>query len=201
MDQNQDEPKSLLSNLRPHHVVEIYNPLVSSDKLKGDFTWQVARSVVQDDPAFRDPHIKNMNLRNDSHPTMKHVTQTITIPSGTSMNLPGDVAQVIVEHLVDEIMYRQGNKATISDPVQRHAIESKVIKNIDDLRDQLSSQNIEEQLEQQIRNLNKGDLPERTQDAEETPFPGLESASQPEAAPAPGTGVSFTPSQKAAAAK
>lgn len=208
MDGNQDEPKSLLNDLRPHHVVAVHNPLTtdSQNNLQGDFTWQVARSVVQDDPATRDPHISTMRLRNDSHPTMKHVTQKITIPSGKTMNLPGDVAKVVVEHLVDEMMYRRGQKNTIGDPVQRRECEELVVQNINDLRKQLSSQSIEEQLNQQIRDLNKEEASERTHDAaDEQAFPGLQPEQRAaETVPAGGavaTGNPVAPGQKATAVK
>lgn len=151
MDANSDEPQSLLVNLRQHHVVEVHNPL--SD----DFTWPVARSVVHLDPQDKDPHLDALRLRNDSHPTMKHVQQKITIPSGKNMKLPGDVAQVVVKHLVDEILSREGQKSNIGDPTLRRTKEEDVIQNTEDLVSRMSTQTVEEQLEQQIKDLNRED--------------------------------------------
>ncbi len=182
MEANQDEPKSLLSNLRGHHVVLVHNPLtdVPEKGLKGDFTWQTARSVIQLDERSRDPHIDKLGLRNDSHPTQKHVVRPITIPSGTSMRLPGDVAQVLVKHLVDEMMQREGQKQQMADPVLRREYEERVILNVNDLVHQLSTQTIEEQLDQQIADLNREE-------------PRNEQANTQ---PAPGTGEHFSPSQE-----
>ncbi len=201
MDPNQEDPKSLLTNLRQHHIVHVHNPLSE------DFTWSVARSVIHMDSRYRDQFIEKLNMRNDSHPTMNHVQQKITIPAGKSMKLPGDAAQVLVKHLVDEVIARGGQKNMQSDPVVRRTYEEQVILNINDLKTQLSSQSIEEQLEQQLKDLNqeepKGSIAHATT---ETSFPSLDSARQGDGSatipdPPPGTGVEFTPSPKTAAAK
>ncbi len=149
MDQNSGTTKSLLTNLRSHHVVKVFNPLSE------DFKWQVARSVSELDTRYVDQTIDKLNLRNDMHPTMKHVSQTVTLPQGKALNLPGDVAQVIVKHLVDEIMNRRGHKSTIGDPDLRREIEEDVILNTEDLRSQLSNLTLEDQLTKQIEDLNR----------------------------------------------
>jgi hypothetical protein len=172
MDQSNQNQTSLLTNLRSHHVVKVFNPL------SRDFTGQVARSVSEVDTRYVDKTIESLRLRNDSHPVMKHVTQTITLPQGKSMNLPGDVAQVIVYQLVNEIMGLRGHKATISDPDLRRGVEEEVILNTEDLRMQVSTLNIEDQLNKQIENLNRESISnERV--AENEPDTA-EVASQPE---------------------
>lgn len=161
MEQNQSDPVSLLANLRSHHIVKVFNPL------SRDFTWTVARSVSELDQRYADTHIAKMGLRNDMHPTVKHVTQSITLPQGKAMNLPGDVAQVIVKHLVDEIMNLRGNKATIGDPELRRGVEEEVIMNTEDLRSQLSTLNVEEQLNKQIEDLNRESISEAREETHE----------------------------------
>jgi hypothetical protein len=167
MDQNQEDPKSLLADLRNYHVVEAFNPLTE------DFTWQVARSVVTADPRYVDQTIKSMNMRNSDHPTMGHVYSKVTIPSGKTYKLPGDVAQVVVKHLVDEIMQREGHKQTLSDPTLRHEIEERIIKNTRDLRSQLSTQTMEDQLAQQLKDLNREEVAQEQSHVEEQPFAQL----------------------------
>jgi hypothetical protein len=172
MDQSQEEAKSLLVNLRQHHVVQVHNPL--SD----DFTWQVARSVVQYDQRYEDQTISALNMRNTSHPTMQHVTQKITIPAGSTMKLPGDVAQVVAKHLVDEIMNREGHKQTIGDPHLRKEVEERILLNINDLRSKISTQSIADQLDQQIRDLNQEETVAEEATTNEQAFPGIEASGE-----------------------
>lgn len=152
--------------------------------LSDDFTWQVARSVVHFDQRYEDKTISALNMRNDSHPTMNHVTQKITIPAGATMKLPGDVAQVLVKHLVDEIMNREGHKQTIGDPHRRREVEERILLNINDLRNKISTQSITEQLEQQIRDLNQEEAVAEEQTTDEQAFPDV----QPSGAAPKGSG-------------
>jgi hypothetical protein len=99
---------------------------------------------------------------------MKHVVQKITLPQAKAMNLPGDVAQVIVKHLVDDIMNLRGNKATIGDPELRRGEEEEVIMNTEDLRSQLSTLNVEEQLNKQIEDLNRDSISDVKEETHET---------------------------------
>lgn len=144
-----EEFKSVLPTLRDHHVVIVHNPLMV------DFTQQIARTVVQLDQDKIDPYIDKAGLRNDGHPTNKHVTQMVTIESGKTKKLPGSVAQVVVKHLIDAMMMTAGHKSTLSDPFLRGEYEKQIIINIDDLKSTLSTKSIEDQLNEQIDNLNK----------------------------------------------
>lgn len=161
MDQNQDEPKSLLTNLRSYHIVEVKNPLSK------DFTWPIARSVVEVDPRYVDQTMQQMKMRNPDHPTQKHVQSFVTIPAGATYRLPGDVAQVVVKHLVDEIIYQSGEKQTVGDPSRRRAVEESIITNTNDLRERLARPT-GDQLANQLADLN-AEQPEKKQD--EQPFP------------------------------
>lgn len=196
MDGNQDDPKSMLDGLRQHHIVHVFNPL------SADFTWYIARTTDHLDQKHRDPYVDNLNLRNQEHPTKGHFQQKITIAAGKSLKLPGDVAKVYVKHLIDEIIAKQGKRNISGDPVLRKETEEQVILNTTDLRDQLTLHSVEEQYEQQIKDLNKDEG--ITHADAEPAFPGLasspeDSGSTPEPTPQPGTGTSYTPSKKAAA--
>ena len=196
MDSNQDDPKILLEGLRQHHVVRVHNPLDTP------FTWPVARSVVHLQDRHRDPYVDKLNMRNDSHPTMSHVTQQITIEAGATYNLPGDVAKVYVKHLVDEVIARAGKRVNSGDPTLRRSYEEKVIVNKHDLVSRLSTQSIEQQLEQQITDLNKQDVnteAESNAAPEPTAFPGLQSA-QPDGAVAKPAGADKQPAAAKATA-
>lgn len=165
---NQDEPKSLLSNLRQHHIVHVFNPLSEP------FTWPMARSVVEADPRYIDQDMQRMNMRNDSHPTMKHVSQPVTLPAGVTWKIPGDVAQVVVKHLIDEVMYKEGHKKT-GDPALRKEYEERVILNIDDLRAKLTTQSLNEQLNDQISAMNREETVKEVKH-EEQPFPDVQTS-------------------------
>lgn len=168
--QSQDAPKSLLADLRNYHKVLVHNPLSKA------FTWQIARSVVQNDPRYVDQTISQMNMRNDAHPTMAHVYSYVTIEAGETKYLPGDVAQTYVKHLVDELMYKAGHKQTVGDPHLRRQFEEEVVLNSQDLRSDLSTTSMEDQLAKQIADMNR----EPSQSTEniigkedEQPFPEL----------------------------
>jgi hypothetical protein len=166
MNGNQDDPKSLLDDLRQHHIVRVHNPL--SDP----FSWTVARSINQLNPAHRDPYIDQLRMRNEAHPAVDHVKQTITIPASSSMNLPGDVAKVFVKHLIDEILARQGKRNISGNPELRRTTEEEVMLNTDDLRREMATLDIEAQLDQQIKDMNR-DTGAKEMATNEQTFPDL----------------------------
>lgn len=77
-----------------------------------------------------------LDLRNQDHPSNAHVTNTVDIPSGASINLRGDEAQVVIKQLVNEVLHYRGQTLKIGAPTYRKAIEDEIItgrKSIDDL--------------------------------------------------------------------
>lgn len=166
MDTNQDEPKSLLGDLRQHHKVRVLNPLSTP------FSWPIARSAVSTDPRLVDKYLAKADIRNGDHPTVMHVQQTVTIPAGGELNLPGDVAQVYVKHLVDAVL-NETNKLMKSNPTLRHETEKQVMPGIEDLRKQVTAQSIEDQFAQQIAEMNPEAGQAVEQAAQEQAFPDL----------------------------
>ena len=108
--------KTLVSGLTEYDIVEVFNPL------RDDFTATVARSYAHNapDPTYQHARSQyNVELKNNAHSGKKHVKQTITLPSGKSLKMPGDVARVVVTQLVKEIMQREGFKRQMADPEKR----------------------------------------------------------------------------------
>lgn len=169
MEPNQDEPQSLLDTLRSHHVVHVHNPLSDA------FTWGIARPVSQFDQRYKDPFTDKLGLQSQKPVQGSHVQQKITIPAGGSLKMPGDVAQVYVKHLVDEMIARTEKKTMITNPVLRREKEEQVILNTADLRQTIGGMDIQAQLDAQLAELNKTDvMTEGATNATEQAFPGLQ---------------------------
>lgn len=163
-----EDPKSLLLDVAQHHIVEVHNPLTK------DFTWQVARPIPAGQK-YQDPYMDKLGMRTAGLKSGDdHVYQKVTLPAGKAYKIPGDVAKVVIPHLVDEIMQIEHDKRTIADPNLRLAIEKRILINIDSLRSQLSTQTLEEQLNSQLENLNALDTQEEViNEPTEQAFPEL----------------------------
>lgn len=162
-----EDPKSLLLGIASHHIVEVHNPLTK------DFTWQVARPIPAGQK-YQDPYMDKLGMRTAGLKSGNdHVYQKVTLPAGKTYKIPGDVAKVVVPHLVDEIMQLEHDKRTIADPNLRVAVENRILVNINSLRTQLSTQSLEEQLNSQLSELNQSDTGEVTIDESEQAFPEL----------------------------
>jgi len=164
-----EDPKSLLLDVAQHHIVEVHNPLTK------DFTWQVARPIPAGQK-YQDPYMDKLGMRTAGLKSGDdHVFQKVTLPAGKSYKIPGDVAKVVIPHLVDEIMQIEHDKRTIADPNLRLAIEKRILINIDSLRSQLSTQSLEEQLNSQLENLNSSNGQEEViNEPAEQAFPDLD---------------------------
>jgi len=150
-----EEPKSLLANVGEFDVVAVHNPLST------DFTGKVARSIPA---ASRRTAIDNyarekygIELVNQDRTAMEHVQQTITIPSGGTIKMPGTVAQVIVRQLIKEMMQREGARREMSNPQVRQDYEKRVIVNQESMLQDLTTETAEERLQRQLDEMNRED--------------------------------------------
>lgn len=174
-----DREKLLLAKVTEYDVVEIHNPLTD------DFVGKVARTYAhrKNDPVYA--HAKQqygIDLNNPQHTSKKHVQQTITIPSGKSLKLPGDVAKVIINQLVKEMMQREGFKRQMADPDARRTFEERVVVNKEKLDFSDDIETAEEKLDRQIRELNEE--PEKVEETDEEAFPGTREEADSGANPA-----------------
>jgi hypothetical protein len=161
-----DETKSILDDIREYHIVEVLNPLARP------FQWQVGRSGV--DPGMpMDSVMEQLGMAGaGGKPQTAHAVQTITLPAGKTFRMPGDLARIVVKHLIDELMQIDGQTKLLSDPTLRLKYEEKIIKNRSDLRSTMSTLSLQEQLDKELATLNDpdGDNTEDTQ-VEEEAFP------------------------------
>lgn len=172
--EDQIRPDPTLQNATQFEVVKIHNPL--SD----DFAVQVAQSV----PTSLQYSIKNtegqknlsesqiqqtygVNLRGPDQDKVsrKHVHNTTVIKSGQSLNFRGDVAQVAVRQLVNEIMQQRDLTKFLADPVQRNIIEREIILARGTMEDLMNNnlQSVTQQIDTALEKSNE----------EEQSFPGL----------------------------
>lgn len=145
--QDQISPDASLDGASEYEYVTLLNPLTD------DFAIQVAQTRPVDLPfnIKKDPRVGGVThsegdvaqvygvgLRNPDHKGQRHILNTTVIPSGKTINLRGDVAQVAIRQLIAEIMQREGKKLHIADPVQRKIVEDRIIiarGSIEDLMD------------------------------------------------------------------
>lgn len=171
------------SNIRPDpklqgasqmDVVRIFNPL------DDDFAVQVAQSLpVSVQYSVRSTEGKGnlsesdvsrtygVNLRgpDQNMVSKKHVLNQSVIEAGKSMNFRGDIAQVAVRQLVNEIMQQRGLTRFLHDPVQREKVEEEIILSYGSMDDLMNNnlKSVTQQIDTVIKESN---------DAEES-FPGL----------------------------
>lgn len=194
------QDKTILPDLRQHHKVRVYNPLTY------DFTVSLARSINQLDPKYRDPHIDQLRLRNQAHPTMQHVTQTVTVKSKEAYNLPGDAAQIFVKKLIDacideqfkytdektnKIKFREGRASMHTNPDERLKWEKLIVTDYEDLLAQVETMDIQDQLDKQLADLNTDPSDTKTDKVtkhEEQAFPDLGTGEPVATDEQPGTG-------------
>lgn len=135
-------PDPLLQGASEYEYITLHNPLPD------DFVIQVAQSrpvqvpvkINSQSGVQSESDIKReygLDLRNPDHQSRAHILNQTVIPAGGSINLPGDVAQVAIRQLVNEILQRT-NKKKLADPTERRKVEESIIKkrgSVQDLMD------------------------------------------------------------------
>lgn len=127
-------PDPLLQGASELEYVTVHNPM--SD----DFQVRVAQSVPINMPlqihnktqmvqSERDiTQLYGLGLKNPDHQAQKYIYNDTIIPAGQTKRFRGDMAQVAVRQLVNEIMQREGKKKFLADPTARHEVEQMVVK-------------------------------------------------------------------------
>lgn len=171
------ESKSTLNGMGESFIVQIYNPLPQP------FRGQFSRSVVQSAP-LSDQNKRMAELgapvTKDMGQSQAHVIDYVTIPPGKTINLPGDIAQVVVKQMTNYILQvrnRGKGSLLISDPKARQDVEREIIQNYESIA-KTTDKSPEEVIRSQIEELNK------------TPKEAINEPSFPENPP-PGQGVSY----------
>lgn len=129
------------------------------------------------------------------HRAQQHFAQTIEIPSGSVVRLPGNEAQVVIRQLVNVIMDIRGQQILKGDAYARHQIEAEIIIKTGTMDEYFTTQNVDMRT---MLNKEPGHATE-----EEQPFPDAvnstrnhRSPGRPrktviDPSPAPGTGLNY----------
>lgn len=167
-------------------TVTVYNPMPV------DFRVRYVRSVAVNAPIS--PGLKvaqekaGLDLSRRGG-TTAHVSHTVVLKANSMINLPGDIAQIAVHKLISAIIQTRnddgsydfsghgGNKGMVPDPFQRKEVENEIVKGIKDTMSLMNTETPEAFTSRQINEMNEG-----VQD-------------DGQANPAPGTGVTYTPTK------
>jgi hypothetical protein len=185
-----ERTKPMVDGLSENYYVEILNPLsvtfmgkvASSRPIHSELrivTSKDTPTLTQNEDDIRRNY--GLDLRNPDHKSMAHYTQTVSIPPGATIRLPGNEAQVIVRQLVNIIMDKEGNKLLKGDSFARHQVEERIIMKQGTMSEFFTQSSVD------IREVINKDLQHEHEPETEQPFPT-------ETDPAPGTGVSYQPS-------
>jgi hypothetical protein len=180
------EFKPALSGMGMEKTITVFNPLPL------DFRVKYARNItanVQMSPEMQYTKEKTGLDLSKRGGVSGQVSHTIILKSKTSTNLPGDIAQIAVQKLVNVIIQTRnddgsydfgghgGNKGMVPDPHRRQQVEQEVIRGIKDTMSMMNRETPEQFTERQIEELNSP----------------VEEATDEK--PAPGTGSNYTPEE------
>ena len=172
-----------ISGMGMEKTIDVFNPLPL------DFRVKYTRSVASNAPM--NPELKytqektGLDLSRRGG-TSQHVSHTIVLKAKTLTRLPGDIAQIAVQKLINTIIQtrnedgsydfdgRGGRKGMVPDPHLRKEIEQEVVKGIKDTMSLMNRETPEQFTDRQIEELNPGDK---------------------DGKPAPGTGSNYTPAE------
>lgn len=209
-----DAPEPLLQGASEYEYVEILNPL--SVIFIGQFgVTKPANSPARIGVSQEAPGVSRteedvrrnygLDLRNPDHRGSVNIVNKVEIPSGKTIRLLGNEAQVIVRQLVTEIMQRRGQRLLLSDPFARNKIEKDVIIARGNLKDVLGTQpiSVQEQLQEAVKSIGDDDeaFPSQSTSTGTTESSGRGSFNTPaekaeessSGQPAPGTGQTYQP--------
>lgn len=128
-------PKPALDGFSEFEYVEILNPL-SVDFIGQFGTTKPIRAEITISPTIDGQKMNESQasqqygiprLTNPAKSGNANIVNRVKIPSGKTIRLLGNEAQVIVRQLVTEIMQRQGQRLLLADAFQRHQVEASVI--------------------------------------------------------------------------
>lgn len=174
-------PIPLLEGASEYEVVTVFNPL------SVDFIGQVGQSkpvampfevrkdgvtstITNDENGVRSNY--GFNLKNPDHPSKMPIVNKIRIPSGQTINLLGNEAQVIVRQLVNEILQREKRSLMLADPTARREVEQRIVRTRRSVEEAIGAapQSVQSQLKESVTKLNEQDNVQE--------FPGLTTDTQ-----------------------
>lgn len=164
--------KPTLEGYDENYYAEILNPLsqtfvgrvASSRPSSSPFEVRVSSAtptITRNEDDVRRNY--GLDLKNADHTAQKHYSQTISIPAGGTVRLPGNEAQVIIRQLVNVIMDKRDQHILKGDSWARKQVEDEIVLKIGTMDEFFTTQrlNVKEVLNRDLNN-----------EAEEQPFPG-----------------------------
>lgn len=171
-------PDPLLQGATEFEVVGIFNPLPE------DFIGQVGQTkpvntpfeIRKDGMTSTITNSENdvrtnygLNLKNPDHQGRMPIVNYVRIPSGKTLAILGNEAQVIVRQLVNEIMQREKRSLMLADPTARHEVEQRIVRYRRPIGEVLDGvQSVGSQIREgvgRINDQNEQEFPGLTQDA------------------------------------
>lgn len=170
-----EAPNPILQGYSEYEYVEILNPL--SVTFIGQFgitkpaNAPVRISISPDAPGVSrtEQDIRTnygLDLHNPDHRGSVNIINKVSIPSGKTVKLLGNEAQVVVNQLVTEIMQRKGQRLLLADPFARSLVEADVIISKGSVSDLMDNRpvTVHDQLQEVVDNIG---------DNNEQAFPGI----------------------------
>lgn len=180
-------PDPLLQGASEYEYVTLLNPMsvdfygVVGVTRPVDVPFQVRKDSYTSTVTDNETDVRRnygLNLKNKDHVGKANITNTIMIPSGKTVNLLGNEAQVICRQLVNEIMQREGNRLMLADAYQRSLVEARVVISRRSINEMLGRgpMSVQEQLQTAVNDLNQQ---QQVVDAAEPEFPSVNQPNLP----------------------
>lgn len=178
--QNEISPDAALKGVGAEKIVTVLNPLSDDFAVQVGVSRPVEVPIQVSDPATKGQtklseldvsRTYGVGLRNSDHQSNKHFTNQVIIKSGKTMRFTGDVAQVAVRQITNEVLQREGDSKLIADPIKRKAVEDKIIISIQSQEEFMNEpiQTVNDQVAAALKQANEVQH-------EETAFPELNGA-------------------------
>lgn len=178
--QNEISPDATLKGVGAEKIVTVLNPLSDDFAVQVGVSRPVEVPIQVSDPATKGQtklseldvsRTYGVGLRNSDHQSNKHFTNQVIIKSGKTMRFTGDVAQVAVRQITNEVLQREGDSKLIADPIKRKAVEDKIIISIQSQEEFMNEpiQTVNDQVAAALKQANEVQH-------EETAFPELNGA-------------------------
>jgi hypothetical protein len=177
--QHDINPDPLLQGSNEMEFVTIHNPLTD------DFQVKVAQEVPVNMPSVVHNPTKmtqqpqdvvrtyGIDIQNPDFKSKKWIYNETIIPAGETRRFRGDMAQVALRQLVNEVMQREGNKRFMADPSARRLVEDRLVKGRGSVQDMMDGglRSHKEMIDEAIDKSNEV--------KDETAFPGLKEDRNP----------------------
>lgn len=186
------EPGSTLDDSNEYEYVELLNPL-SQDFIAVFGITREANAPIRVSVSSQGPEAMSksesdiqrnygLNLRNADHKGKVHISNKVRIPSGKTVRLFGNEAQVVIKQLTNEIMSREGHKSSLGDPYQRRLVEQRIIQRRGSVNDFMNTPVVseKEQLKAAMEQQDEQAFPTVTAGTQETGNSGSSGSNQTE---------------------